>query len=111
MHRVLFFITLYDGIQISLSCYPQSGQQAHIVHFVALFSKTFRGRFGRETVRNSILKIKVPGKEAKETAKEVRGLHIFADEDHAHMQKPGKAKGKKNQVVPVVKVAEGIYAI
>lgn len=69
------------------------------------------GKVSRETVRNSILKIKVPGKEAKETAKEVRGLHIFADEDHAHMQKPGKAKGKKNQVVPVVKVAEGIYAI
>lgn len=69
------------------------------------------GKVSRETVRNSILKIKVPGKEAKETAKEVRELHIFADEDHAHMQKPGKAQGKKKQVVPVVKVTEGIYAI
>lgn len=69
------------------------------------------GKVSRETVRNSILKIKVPGKEAKETAKEVRGLHIFADEDHAHMQKPGKVQGKKNQVVPVVTVTEGIDAI
>ncbi len=45
------------------------------------------GKVSRQSVRNSILKIKVPEKEAKETGKEVRELHIFADEDHAHMQK------------------------
>ncbi|MGE9896798.1 UPF0236 family transposase-like protein, partial [Anaerovoracaceae bacterium SGI.195] len=54
-----------------------------------------------QSVRNSLLKIKVP-------EKEVRKLHIFADKDHAHMQKPGKAKGKKNQIVPMVTVTEGI---
>lgn len=69
------------------------------------------GKVSRQTVRNSILKIKVPEKQAKEMGKEVRELHIFADEDHAHMQKPGKAKGKKNQIVPVVTVTEGIVAI
>ena len=69
------------------------------------------GKVSRQTVRNSILKIKVPEKEPKEMKKEVRELHIFADEDHAHIQKPGKAKGKKNQIVPVVTVTEGIVAI
>ncbi len=69
------------------------------------------GKVSRQTVRNSILKINVPEKEPKETAKEVRELHIFADEDHAHMQKPDKAKGKKNQIVPMVTVTEGIVPI
>ncbi|WP_373726066.1 ISLre2 family transposase [Bacteroides heparinolyticus] len=69
------------------------------------------GKVSRQSVRNSILKIKIPEKKAKETGKEVRELHIFADEDHAHMQKPGKAKGKKNQIVPMVTVTEGIVPI
>ncbi|ETK00498.1 PF06782 domain protein [Eubacterium nodatum ATCC 33099] len=69
------------------------------------------GKVSRQTVRNSILKNKVPEKEPKEMKKEVSELHIFADEDHAHIQKPGKAKGKKNQIVPVVTVTEGIVAI
>lgn len=35
-------------------------------------------------------------------------LHIFADEDHVHMQRPEKEKGKKSQMVPLITVTEGI---
>ena len=40
--------------------------------------------------------------------KEVDTLHIFADEDHVHMQKPSKKRGKKNHIVLLVTVTEGI---
>ena len=38
----------------------------------------------------------------------VKELHVFADEDHVHMQKPNKVKGKKSVSVPLVTVTEGI---
>ena len=66
------------------------------------------GAVSRQTVRNQILKLHVPEKEPERQRKTVKELHIFADEDHVHMQKPGKEKGKKNQIVPLVTVTEGI---
>ncbi|MDY4060403.1 MAG: UPF0236 family protein [Anaerovoracaceae bacterium] len=69
------------------------------------------GKISRQSVRNSILKIKVPEKEAKETGNEVRELHIFSDEVHAQIQKPDKAKCKKNQIVTSVTVTEEIFSI
>ena len=66
------------------------------------------GAVSRQTVRNVILgcdgKIKIPRPEKKRIVKE---LHIHADEDHVHMQKEHKQKGKKNQIVPLVTVTEG----
>lgn len=62
----------------------------------------------RQTVRNHILKLHPPVHEAAETGKQVNELHVYADEDHVHMQKPGKEKGKRNQIVPLVTVTEGI---
>lgn len=62
----------------------------------------------RQTVRNKILKVAdlevVPSGE-KRSAKEI---HVFADEDHVHMQREGKAKGKRSRQVPLVTVTEGI---
>ena len=66
------------------------------------------GAVSRQTVRNRILKFHVPEQEANTRKKAVKELHIFADEDHVHMQKPNKQKGKKNQIVPLVTVTEGI---
>lgn len=66
------------------------------------------GAVSRQTVRNQILKINVPEKEPDAQHKEVKELHVFADEDHVHMQKPNKKKGKKGQMVPLVTVTEGI---
>lgn len=68
------------------------------------------GAVSRQTVRNQILKINVPENEPKVREKETKELHVFADEDHVHMQKPKKAKGKKGQIVPLVTVTEGINA-
>lgn len=66
------------------------------------------GAVSRQTVRNQILKIKVPEKEPAIQNKVMKELHIFADEDHVHMQRPHKEKGKKGKIVPLVVVTEGI---
>ena len=34
--------------------------------------------------------------------RKVRELHVFADEDHVHMQKECKEKGKKIRAVPLL---------
>lgn len=67
-----------------------------------------QGRVTRQSVRNHILKLEVPESRPKEIKKEVSTLHIFADEDHVHMQKPSKKRGKKNRIVPLVTITEGI---
>lgn len=67
------------------------------------------GRLSRQTVKNHIMKL--PGLEKQPESGEkriVRELHIYADEDHVHMQKPGKEKGKSNRIVPLVTVTEGM---
>ena len=76
------------------------------------FAKSVRkagaGDISRQTVRNKILKAPTLEIEPGDKRENVRELHVFADEDHAHLQKPNKAKGKCNQQVPIVTVTEGI---
>ena len=73
---------------------------------------TTGGAVSRQTVRNAILscdeEIEIQASEEKLTIKE---LHIHADEDHVHLQRPGKKKGKRNQIVPLVTVTEGKQAV
>lgn len=68
-------------------------------------------KVSRQTGRNSIKKVKVPEKEVGGAKKEKGELHIFADEDHVHMQRPHKERGKRNQIVPVITVCEGIEPV
>lgn len=65
----------------------------------------------RQSVRNHLLKLDILEKQPIQNTKAVKELHIFADEDHVHMQKPSKKKGKKNQIVPLVTVTEGVEKI
>lgn len=65
----------------------------------------------RQTVRNQILKMETPQIEAEEGRKSVTELHLYADEDHVHMQKPEKEKGKRSQIVPLVTITEGVEAV
>lgn len=68
-----------------------------------------QGAVSRQTVRNHILKLSVPEKHlGSEEKRLVKELHVFADEDHVHMQKPSKEKGKAGKLVPLVTVTEGI---
>lgn len=69
------------------------------------------GKISRQTVRNSILRVKVPEETVPVAKRRVKTLHIFADEDHVHMQKPDKERGKQSQIVPVVTVTEGIRSV
>ena len=66
------------------------------------------GAVSRQTVHNLIKKMDVPEIEQEESPRTVKELHIYADEDHAHMQKPGKEKGKKSKIIPLVTVTEGM---
>lgn len=66
------------------------------------------GAVSRQTVRNKILATQSLEVAPHFQKRKVRELHIFADEDHVHMQKPHKARGKQNQQVPLVTVTEGI---
>ena len=66
------------------------------------------GLVSRQSVRNAIMKAPALEKEpASHEKKQVRILDIYADEDHAHLQKPGKEKGKRSKAVPLVTVTEG----
>ena len=65
------------------------------------------GAVSRQSVRNHLLRANIPEKQPEAKKKEVRQLHIYANEDHVHMQKPGKERGKQNRIVPLVTVTEG----
>jgi len=69
------------------------------------------GHIGRQTVHNIVAKAPLFEAESKTSGKPVKELHIFADEDHVHLQKEGKQKGKKNCIVPLVTVTEGTMQI
>ena len=67
----------------------------------------------RQSVRNAILKsnLKISNKRKNKEKKQVKNLHIYADEDHVHLQKQNKSKGKANQIVPLVTITEGTESI
>lgn len=67
----------------------------------------------RQSVYTAIRKITLPQgeMEPQEEKRAVSVLHVFADEDHVHMQKPERQKGKKNRNVPVVTVTEGLREV
>ena len=63
------------------------------------------GEVSRQTVKN---KLRAVGKLEKAAPKEKRvasELHIFADEDHVHLQEG------KNRMVPLITLSEGIQAV
>ena len=70
------------------------------------------GLISRQSVRNHILKAPELEKQPESEEKKQRSiLDVYADEDHVHLQKPGKEKGKKSKVVPLVTVTEGTVNI
>lgn len=69
------------------------------------------GTVSRQSVRNHLIRADIPEKEAEAENRNVKELHVYADEDHVHMQKAGKAKGKENRMVPLVTVTEGTVPV
>jgi hypothetical protein len=70
------------------------------------------GILSRQTVRNKILDVSqlayLPDKKEK-TPKE---LHIFADEDHVHMQSSHKSGNKKHgEIVRLITTSEGLHRV
>lgn len=66
------------------------------------------GIVSRQSVRNAILKAPALEKQPdRSEKKQLKTLDIYADEDHVHLQKPGKEKGRKSKAVPLVTVTEG----
>ena len=75
-------------------------------------SKAITGDYlSRQSVHDIVGRAPILEAEAKTFSKPVKELHIYADEDHVHLQKEGKQKGKKNGIVPLVTVTEGIQRI
>lgn len=73
-----------------------------------------RHEVSRQSVYTAIRRIRLPQEEivsGEDKKRAVSVLHVFADEDHVHMQKPNRQKGKKNRNVPVVTVTEGIREV
>ncbi len=65
------------------------------------------GAVSRQSVRSHLLGADIPEKGPEAEGREVAELHIYADEDHVHMQRPGKERGKLNVANPLVTVTEG----
>ena len=63
----------------------------------------------RQSVRNAILKSNLDNDKSMLVAEKklLKELHIYADEDHVHLQKPNKIKGRACQIVPLVTITEG----
>lgn len=63
----------------------------------------------RQSVRNAILKSNLDNDKSMVVAEKklLKELHIYADEDHVHLQKPNKNKGRSCQIVPLVTITEG----
>lgn len=61
-----------------------------------------------QSVGNAIRKLTVLEKEPDWIEKKkVKELHVYADEEHVHLQKPKKEAGKKGKIVPLMSVTEG----
>ena len=70
------------------------------------------GFVSRQSVRNHILKAPELEKQPENCEKKrKRVLDVYADEDHVHLQKPDKDKGKRSKAVPLVTVTEGTVKI
>ena len=83
-------------------------KQATEVSYAKSSANATEGAVSRQTVHN-IIKNAPSYKEIPTGApKQVNAIHIYADEAHAHMQKPMKKRGKRSQIVPLVSVTEGI---
>jgi len=63
------------------------------------------GEVSKQTVKNKILAMGKLEKEAPAEKRVVRELHVFADEDHAHLQEG------RNRMVPLITISEGIRAV
>lgn len=68
------------------------------------------GELSRQSVYNAVRRLHLPDGTIPEAAEKrvTSVLHVFADEDHVHMQKPQKTAGKRCQNTPLVTVTEGI---
>lgn len=98
-------IEKYERIGASVSAALVS--QATDCSFAKATNIVTGGAVSRQTVHNHILRMHVPDMPVEQDRKPVPVLHVYADEDHVSMQKPGKEKGKKNKIVPLVTVTEG----
>ena len=81
-------ITKYERVSAAVSAELVS--QAADSSYAKAAQIVTGGAVSRQTVHDQILKVDVPEVQPKAEKRTVRELHVYADEDHAHMQKPGK---------------------
>ena len=69
------------------------------------------GKVSRQAVHDIVAKAPLFEVDPPAEKRSVKQLHLYADEDHVHMQKPCKQKGKQNRIVPMVTVSEGMREV
>lgn len=102
---IILKVQKYDRITKSVSA--ELINQAAMESYARSAEIVTGGSVSRQSVRNQILRLNVPEAEIQEDKRAVKELHIYADEDHAHLQKEKKEKGRKGQYIPMVTVTEG----
>jgi len=96
-------LTAYERVSANLSA-RMVGQAAEVS-----YEKSARiessGKVSKQTVKNKLLAVGRLEKEMPKERRTVPELHIFADEDHAHLQ------NGKSRDVPLITVSEGVKEV
>lgn len=69
------------------------------------------GKVSRQAVHDLVAKAPLFEIDPPAEKRSVKQLHLYADEDHVHMQKPCKQRGKQSRMVPMVTVSEGMCEV
>lgn len=81
-------------------------------HSYAESSKIVTNGFvSRQTVHDIIQRAPILENSIPDEKRNCKALHIFVDEDHVHLQKPFKRKGKQSVIVPLITVTEGTSSV
>ena len=96
-------ITAYERVSANVSA--RLVTQAAEVSYEKSAKVVTKGEVSKQTVKNKLLAVGRLEKEAPSEKRTVRELHVFADEDHVHLQKG------RNRMVPLITVSEGIKTI
>lgn len=101
-------LSLFSYERISRQVCAKLVQEATEVSYAKSSRIVTEEEVSRQTVRRQVMRTACLEKEPEEEKRQVKELHIYADEDHVHLQRAKKEKGKRNQILPLVTVTEGI---
>lgn len=100
-----FIIGIYAYERVSANVSARLVEQSAEVSYEKSTKIVTNGEVSRQTVKNKLRAVGKLEKAAPEEKRVASELHIFADEDHVHLQEG------KNRIVPLITLSEGIQAV